>query len=119
MFIFQKKNTPFILISLIIIFFFVYFYSISKYHEKFTVYETFEDKKDKPYLFPTRDLQKICKEKGLEPAYGPKSCFKDGQYDPYANCECVDKETGDCKTCYSNIKEDERTSSVIYNATKF
>lgn len=113
MFSFLKKNTPFVIISLIVIFFFIYFYSISKY------YEHFEDNKNKPYLYPTRDLQKICQEKGLEPAYGPKSCFKDGQYDPYANCECVDKKTGDCKTCYSNIKEDERTSSVIYNATKF
>lgn len=71
------------------------------------------------YLYPTKKLQKICEDKKLNPAYGPKSCFLDGKYDPYANCECQDKETGECKSCYPNIEKDERTSSVIYNASKF
>jgi len=71
------------------------------------------------YLYPTRDLQKICGEKGLAPSYGPKSCYKDGQYDAYSNCECQDKTTGECKSCYPKIKEDERSSSVIYQQAKF
>ncbi len=71
------------------------------------------------YLFPTRDLQKICGEKGLAPSYGPKSCYKDGQFDPYSNCECQDKTTGECKSCYPKIKEDERSSSVIFQQAKF
>ncbi len=71
------------------------------------------------YLFPTKDLQKICNDKGLAPAYGPKGCFKKGDYDPYANCECQNKETGNCETCYSDINPDKKSASVIYNATKF
>jgi hypothetical protein len=71
------------------------------------------------YLYPTRDLQKICGEKGLAPSYGPKSCYKDGQFDAYSNCECQDKTTGECKSCYPKIKEDERSSSVIFQQAKF
>jgi len=75
-----------------------------------------KDNKNKIYLFPTKGLQQICEEKGLIPAYGPTGCFINGEYDPYANCKCRDKETGECKICYDNIKEDERTSTVVYNA---
>ncbi len=71
------------------------------------------------YLFPTKDLQKICNDKGFAPSYGPKGCFKNGDYDPYANCECENKETGNCETCYSDINPDKKSASVIYNATKF
>ncbi len=91
----------------------LYLYGIQQYYEKF------ENFKMRPmyqpdYLFPTKKLSKICAEKGLKPAFGPTSCFKDGQYDPYANCQCLDKQTGECKLCYPDIKKDETSSSVIY-----
>jgi hypothetical protein len=91
----------------------LYLYGIQQF------YENFENFKIRPmykpdYLFPTKNLTKICAEKGLKPAFGPTSCFKDGQYDPYANCQCLDKQTGECKLCYPDIKKDKTSSSVIY-----
>ncbi len=96
----------------------IYLYGITKY------FENFENFKERPmykpdYLFPTKNLTKICAEKGLKPAFGPTSCFKDGKYDPYANCQCLDKQTGECKVCYPDIKKDETSSSVIYKGDSY
>ena len=119
----MKNQNIFITTTIIVfILFFILFLSINKYHEYFSM-ENFEDLSgidpNKPYLFPTKGLQKLCQSQGYEPAYGPQSCFKDGQFDPYANCQCVDKQTGFSTVCYPNIEKDERTSSIIYNANKF
>lgn len=113
------KNKLFInslLLLLLLIFIFFYLYGINMFYENF---ENFENFKFRPmyqpnYLYPTKNLQKICAEKGLKPAFPPTSCFKDGQYDPYANCQCLDKNTGECKLCYKDIKKDKTSSSVIY-----
>ncbi len=109
----SNDEIPYLTIILVFIVFFVIFFYIFK---NFLV-ENFEFFSN--YLFPVKGLQKICEEKGLAPAYGPQSCFKDGKYDPYSNCECLDKKTGECKSCYPNIKRDERSSSVVYDAKKF
>ena len=110
MFSLQKMNLFCIYLLIVLILVLIYHFVFRQVKENF---------KNSVYLYPTRDLQKICAEKGQLPAYGPQSCWKDGKYDPYANCECVDKNTGECKSCYPNIQNDERTSSVIYDATKF
>jgi hypothetical protein len=104
-----------VFVILIFVILFLYLHHFSYVYESF--YNNENKKKDeKPYLFPTKGLQNICEEKNLIPAYGPTGCFINGDYDPYANCKCRDKETGECKICYDNIKEDERTSTVVYNA---
>jgi hypothetical protein len=111
-------------IIIIFIILFLYLHHFSYVYESFYNNENKQnenkqnnkDNKNKIYLFPTKGLQQICEEKGLIPAYGPTGCFINGEYDPYANCKCRDKETGECKICYDNIKEDERTSTVVYNA---
>ncbi len=102
----------------------LYLYGINKYYEKFQNFENFENFKMRPmyqpdYLYPTKNLSKICSEKGLKPAFGPTSCFKDGQYDPYANCQCLDKNTGECKICYKDITRDKTSSSVIYKGDSY
>lgn len=69
------------------------------------------------YLNPLQDLQKICKEKGLEPSYMPQVCYKsDGTFDPYSNCECVDK-TGMCATCYKPLTKFELNAGEIYDSS--
>ena len=57
-----------------------------------------------------------AKKKGLNPAFMPTVCVKDGKLNTYANCKCVDKKTGKCKICYPEIRKDEKGRSVIYNA---
>ena len=46
----------------------------------------------------------------------PTICVKDGEMNTFANCKCVDKETGACKICYPEIRKDEKGRTVIYNA---
>ncbi len=96
----------------------LYLYGIQQF------YENFESFKMRPmyqpdYLFPTKKLQSVCDKYGLKAAFGPTSCFKDGQYDPYANCQCLDKATGECKLCYPKITRDETSSSVIYSGDSY
>lgn len=68
------------------------------------------------YLYPLQDLQEICEKKGLEPSYMPRVCYKsDGSYDPYSNCECIDKD-GMCATCYKPLKRYELNAGVIYDS---
>lgn len=118
--IFGKKYLLILTIIFIIIILF-YFYGINKYHENFSnvpfkVLPMYTPE----YLFPTKDLQKECStEQGLEPAYGPTSCFENGQYIPTANCKCRDKNTGDCKLCYPKIKRDDTSSSTIYKGDTY
>lgn len=92
---------------------FLYLYGVSKYHENFQNFKM-RPMYTPDYLYPTKNLSKICSDQGLKPAFGPTSCFKDGKYDPYANCQCLDKNTGECKVCYKDIKRDKTSSSVIY-----
>ena len=68
------------------------------------------------YLFPVKGLGKECEAKGLKPAFMPTICTKEGQMNTYANCKCVDPNTGECKICYPEIKKDAKSRTVIYNA---
>ena len=70
----------------------------------------------KNYLYPIKGLDNECEKKGLNPAFMPTVCVKDGKLNTYANCKCVDKKTGKCKICYPEIRKDEKGRSVIYNA---
>ena len=50
-------------------------------------------------------LDKFCRDKGLEPAYMPQTCFKkDGTFDFYKNCICQDKD-GFCEICYPHSEK--------------
>ena len=54
---------------------------------------------------PVRGLHKFCRDKGLEPAYMPQTCFKkDGTFDFYKNCICQDKD-GFCEICYPHSEK--------------
>lgn len=54
---------------------------------------------------PVKGLDKFCRDKNLEPAYMPKSCFKkDGTFDFYKNCICQDKD-GFCEICYPHSEK--------------
>lgn len=44
-----------------------------------------------------------CKQKGLKAAYNPSVCTVDDEYQPSANCKCMD-EKNNCKECYGKIK---------------
>lgn len=69
------------------------------------------------YLYPIKGLQGICEKDGLKPAFMPSSCIKEnGNFDPYSNCMCVDK-NGICKKCYPEIKIN-KGRSIIYNPTE-
>lgn len=46
--------------------------------------------------------EKECKEENLLPSYNPTICTVDKQYNPYANCKCVDAKNN-CKKCFPNI----------------
>jgi hypothetical protein len=70
----------------------------------------------KNYLYPIKGLDNECEKKGLNPAFMPTVCVKDGKMNTFANCKCVDKKTGKCKICYPEIRKDEKGRSVIYNA---
>ena len=87
------------------------------YHKKKDI-ENFTSKDDsKDYLYPTRDLQAICKkEYNLFPAYGATQCMENGKPNPYANCKCADK-FGTCQVCYPTQKKYESGSNVVYDAT--
>ena len=87
------------------------------YHKKKDI-ENFTSKNDSSdYLFPTRDLQAICKkEYNLFPAYGGTQCMENGKPNPYANCKCADK-FGTCQVCYPTQKKYESGSNVVYDAT--
>ena len=99
----------------------IYIFVLEKTKEQFQNSFQFETQtiNTKDYLFPTKDLQKICQEKGLAPAYGPSDCYENGEFKPYQNCECEDPKTGLCKTCYPKIERDEKSASVIYQDNKF
>lgn len=54
---------------------------------------------------PVRGLDQFCRDKGLEPAYMPQTCFKkDGTFDYYKNCICQDKD-GFCEICYPHSEK--------------
>jgi len=44
-----------------------------------------------------------CNQKELKPAYNPAVCTEGDDYEPSANCKCVD-EKNNCKECYGKIK---------------
>ncbi len=133
--IFYDKKNLLLLTIIFILIILIYFFGINKYHEHFSEMKNIIDKTDEhfanssfkilpmytpEYLFPTKDLQKECNSsQGLEPAYGPTSCFENGQYIPTANCKCRDKNTGDCKICYPKIKKDDTSSSTIYKGDTY
>ena len=86
------------------------------YHKKKDI-ENFTSKDDSNYLYPTRDLQEICKkEYNLYPAYGATQCMENGNPNPYANCKCTDK-FGTCKVCYPTEKKYESGANVVYDST--
>jgi hypothetical protein len=92
----------------------IIFLLILIYHKKKDI-ENFTSNDD--YLFPTRDLQEICKkEYNLYPAYGATQCMENGKPNPYANCKCADK-FGECKVCYPTQKKYESGSNVVYDST--
>ena len=106
--------TIYIVLVLVIIILLVLIYHKKKDIENFT---SNNDKDDKDYLYPTRDLQEICKkEYNLFPAYGATQCMENGKPNPYANCKCAD-EFGECKVCYPTEKKYESGSNVVYDAT--
>ncbi len=108
----------FIVVAIFALFYILVLEKTKEAFENAIQYET--DKiNTKDYLFPTKDLQKICQAKGLAPAYGPSDCYENGEFKPYQNCECEDPKTGLCKTCYPKIERDEKSASVIYQANKF
>lgn len=116
----KRANYAFLITIIFIIIILCYFYGIHQYHEYFSN----NSFKVRPmytpeYLYPTKNLQNECEATGLEPAYGPTSCFKDGQYIPTANCKCREKSTGDCKSCYPKIKHDDTSSTTIYKADNY
>lgn len=79
-------------------------------------YKKIYEKLSNKYLYPLQDLQEICNKKGLEPSYLPQVCYKaDGTFDPYSNCECIDK-NGVCATCYKPITRYELNAGVIYDS---
>ena len=43
-----------------------------------------------------------CKDKGLKLAYNPSVCTVNDEYEPSANCKCVD-DKNKCKECYAKI----------------
>ena len=66
------------------------------------------------YLYPIKGLQGLCAKEGLKPAFMPMSCSKkNGNFNPYSNCMCIDKK-GTCKKCYPEIKV-KQGRSVVYN----
>jgi hypothetical protein len=99
----------------------IYIFVLEKTKEGFKNTFQFESQtiNTNDYLFPTKDLQSICQKEGLAPAYGPSDCVKNGEFVPYANCKCKDPKTGICKICYPEIKRDEKSASIIYQANKF
>jgi hypothetical protein len=91
-----------LVIGLIIILFFL---------NKRNIKEHFEN----DYLFPTQKVQEICNKKGLEPSYMPQLCYKaDGSSNPYANCQCVDKD-GMCALCYDPMVKYEMYAGKIFD----
>jgi len=67
------------------------------------------------YLYPTTGLEERCKAKGLTPSYMPMLCNKaDGNSNPYANCECVDKE-GMCAICYEPLTKYQMYAGKIFD----
>lgn len=96
-----------LIIMLLIIFFVLMIFNQYLYRENFS-----------NYLFPFRKLSNECEKQGLKPAFMPTSCIVDEEYNPYANCKCMDK-NGECKTCYDEIKKDMKGRSVVYNADEF
>ena len=66
------------------------------------------------YLYPIKGLQAICAKEGLKPSFMPNSCIKgNGDFNPYSNCMCIDK-NGTCKKCYPEIKIN-KGRSTVYN----
>jgi len=67
-------------------------------------------------LCPVKGLDPFCRKKGLEPAYMPQTCFrKDGTFDYYKNCICLD-EDGFCEICYPHsekLAEEELDATLI------
>jgi hypothetical protein len=64
------------------------------------------------YLYPIKGLQAICAKEGLKPSFMPNSCIKgNGDFNPYSNCMCIDK-NGICKKCYPEIKINKGRSTV-------
>lgn len=63
------------------------------------------------YLYPISNVK--CG--SLKPSFMPKSCYVDGNLNPYANCKCEDK-SGNCKICYDTIDHTNNNAKVIYNA---
>ena len=64
------------------------------------------------YLYPIKGLQAICAKEGLKPSFMPNSCIKgNGDFNPYSNCMCIDK-NGTCKKCYPEIKINKGRSTV-------
>jgi len=66
-------------------------------------------------LYPTRNLEQICKEKGGHPpAYMPTQCIhQDGSINKHANCECMDKTMTYCTSCYPDVKHIELTAEEL------
>lgn len=66
-------------------------------------------------LYPTRNLEKICKEKGGHPpSYMPTQCIhQDGSINRHANCECMDKTMTYCTSCYPNVKHIELSAEEL------
>mgnify|MGYP000005705589 CR=1 FL=1 len=87
------------------------------YHKKKDIENFTSNNDSSDYLFPTRDLQEICKkEYNLFPAYGATQCMENGKPNPYANCKCED-ESGNCKICYEEIKKDSKNANTVYDAS--
>lgn len=68
-------------------------------------------------LYPTRNLENICKKKGgYPPSYMPTQCIhKDGTINRHANCECMDETLTYCTSCYPNIKHLELSAEDLEN----
>lgn len=94
------------LIVLLMIILFISIFAISS--------ETYRNKK---LLFPVRNLDRECREKGYSASFMPMSCIKkNGYFSNHRNCKCIDKD-GFCAICYPKIVK--HGMNVEQNNNKF
>jgi len=99
-------NKTNIILILFIISFFLFVILVKKNNERIEGFQTDN------YLYPIKNVN--CG--SLQQSFMPKSCYINGNLNPYANCKCEDA-NGNCKICYDTIDHTNNNAKVIYNSS--